>query len=61
RAGDVPSSWIDACDPSGAIRSEGLYDLRAIPSLYLLDARKRVLLKDTVDVERIEEVIDRRS
>ena len=61
RAGDVPSSWIDACDSSGAIRSEGLYDLRAIPSLYLLDARKRVLLKDTVDVERIEEVIDRRS
>lgn len=60
-AGDLPSSWIEARDPSGTIRREGLYDLRAIPSLYLLDAAKRVVLKDTADIERIEETIDRRG
>ena len=35
--------------------------LRAIPSLYLLDADKRVLVKDSADVALIEETIDRRS
>lgn len=56
-----PASWLDVCDTEGRIRSEELYDLRALPSLYLLDAAKRVLLKDTADVERIEETIDRRG
>lgn len=60
-AANLPASWLDACDTEGRIRSEELYDLRALPSLYLLDAAKRVLLKDTTDVERIEEVIDRRG
>ena len=60
-AASLPASWLDACDTEGRIRSEELYDLRALPSLYLLDAAKRVLLKDTTDVERIEEVIDRRG
>ena len=39
--------WINAYDYPRVIRSEQLYDLRAIPSLYLLDRNKRVLLKDT--------------
>ncbi len=61
RPGDLPASWIIARDPAGAVRRDGLYDLRAIPSLYLLDAGKRVVWKDTIDVELIEELIDRRS
>ena len=43
------------------IREESLYDLHAIPALYLLDRDKRVLLKDCTDVAQIEEVIDRRG
>ena len=54
---DYPPAWINAYDYGGAITKERLYDLRAIPSLYLLDAEKRVLVKDCVDVAYIEEVI----
>ena len=41
-----PSSWINACDRDGVIRDGRIYDVRAIPSVYLLDADKTVLLKD---------------
>ena len=29
--------------------------------MYLLDSRKRVLVKDSTDVAQIEEIIDRRA
>lgn len=57
----VPASWINAYDDGCVLREKGLYDLSAIPSLYLLDAQKRVLVKDATDVALVEEVIDRRS
>ena len=45
-AADYPASWLSGYDPSFTIRDDLLYSVRAIPSLYLLDAEKRVLLKD---------------
>lgn len=57
----IPASWINAYDRGCVIREESLYDLHAIPALYLLDCDKRVLLKDCTDVAQIEEVIDRRG
>lgn len=50
----IPSAWLNACDGTAAkkIKSK-LYAIRAIPSLYLLDRNKRVLLRDAV----IEQVI----
>lgn len=57
----IPASWINAYDKGCVIREQGTYDLVAIPSLYLLDRTKRVLVKDSVDVPAIEEVIDRRG
>lgn len=51
---EIPASWINAYDKGCAIRKGRTYDLKAIPSLYLLDSQKRVLLKDVVDVGRIE-------
>ena len=57
----IPASWINAYDDGCVLREKGLYDLSAIPSLYLLDAQKRVLVKDAMDVALVEEVIDRRS
>ena len=57
----IPASWINAYDRGCVIRDQGLYDLHAIPALYLLDSDKRVLLKDCTAVARVEEVIDRRS
>jgi len=41
-----PESWHNGFDPNLVIREDKLYDVRAIPSLYLLDSEKRVILKD---------------
>lgn len=41
-----PDEWFNGFDPDFVIRNEELYNVRAIPSLYLLDAEKIVLLKD---------------
>lgn len=43
---DFPEEWINAYDKKQIIRSKNLYDLKAIPTLYLLDKDKKVLLKD---------------
>ncbi len=61
RSEEVPASWIDAYDAGCVLLGRELYDLKAIPSLYLLDREKRVLVKDSVSVPQIEETIDRRS
>lgn len=41
-----PEEWYNGFDPDLIIRTDNLYDVRAIPSLYLLDEEKRVILKD---------------
>lgn len=51
---EQPSSWIRCYDRGCRIREKGLYNLEAIPSLYLLDRNKRVILKDVSDVAQIE-------
>ena len=43
---DYPQEWIYARDYSQSINIERIYTICAIPSLYLLDSGKRVLLKD---------------
>lgn len=53
----MPRRWIVAYDDGCVITEQRSYDLRAIPSLYLLDAKKRVLIKDGTDVRVIEEAI----
>lgn len=42
----LPSAWINAYDQEQRILLNELYDLKAIPMLYLLDAQKNVLLRD---------------
>lgn len=41
-----PKEWYNCFDPDLVIRGDKLYNVRAIPSLYLLDSEKKVLLKD---------------
>jgi hypothetical protein len=41
-----PDKWYNGFDPDLVIRGESLYNVRAIPSLYLLDKDKVVLMKD---------------
>lgn len=43
---NYPRNWICGYDPNGTIREEQIYDVRAIPSLYLLDKDKKVIMKD---------------
>ena len=44
-----PEDWYNGYDPNGIIRSDVLYNVRAIPSLYILDRDKTVLMKDAPD------------
>jgi len=41
-----PGNWIVGYDNRNIIRQDAIYNVRAIPSLYLLDAQKKVILKD---------------
>lgn len=49
-----PAGIINAYDAGQKIAAGQLYDLKAMPTLYLLDKDKRVILKDA-PVERIEQ------
>lgn len=44
---NYPGYWVVGYDAAGTIRKETLYEVRAIPSLYLLDKDKKIVLKDT--------------
>lgn len=49
--GDLPQNWAVGIDLSGIVENE-LYDLPAMPTIYLLDESKHVILKDP-DVRKI--------
>ena len=46
-----PENWYNGFDPDFVLRGEGLYNVRAIPSLYLLDKDKVVIMKDTPEAK----------
>ncbi len=46
KSSEIPPQWIYGCQTTGELMAGTIYSLRAIPSIYLLDAQKRVLLKD---------------
>lgn len=54
---EMPSSWINGYDRECVMRTDGTYNLAAIPSLYLLDKDKTVLIKDAVSIPLIESAI----
>ncbi|MGL5938499.1 MAG: DUF5106 domain-containing protein [Phocaeicola sp.] len=60
RLGNIPSQWINACDPEELIYGKQLYYLQAIPTLYLLDKEKIVRLKD-VTIEEVEAFFKNKS
>lgn len=41
-----PEEWYNGFDPDLVLRNNDLYNIRAIPSLYLLDSEKRIIMKD---------------
>ncbi len=54
-----PERWYNGFDPDLVLRDDSIYNIRAIPSLYLLDADKRVILKDAHENRIFEELINR--
>ena len=54
RKASYPASWINGYDPTFTIREDLLYNVRAIPSLYLLSEDKTVLLKDALPEKVLE-------
>lgn len=51
---EMPSQWINGYDKGCHIEREMLYNVNAIPALYLLNRDKIVLVKDSTDVGEIE-------
>ncbi|MCD7976057.1 MAG: DUF5106 domain-containing protein [Tannerellaceae bacterium] len=44
---EFPAEWINSYDQDVVLKEEEIYDLKAIPTIYLLDKDKNVVLKDT--------------
>lgn len=44
---DMPEGWIVVHD-NMVVKEKALYDLKAMPSIYLLDGEKKVILKDAM-------------
>lgn len=55
---DMPEGWTVGNDRE-AVKTGALYDLKAMPSLYLLDGKKTVLLKDAA-YEKIRAALQER-
>jgi hypothetical protein len=53
---EFPDEWTNGYDAALAIQGKSLYDLKAIPTLYLLGKDKVVLLKDAT-VPAIEQYL----
>ena len=53
---EFPKEWINGYDKKFIIKEQQLYDLKAIPTLYLLNKDKTVLLKDA-PAQAIEEYL----
>lgn len=52
-----PKNWLHGRDDKEYIFKNGVYDLRAIPSIYLLDENKIVLLKDCFSITQVEQAL----
>lgn len=47
-------NWVNAYDDGTVLTNKRMYDIKAIPTLYLLDKNKKILLKDT-SLDEIED------
>lgn len=52
----LPDSWTDGCSPQGEVNTRLLYFIQSMPSIYLLDKDKRVVLKD-VSAHRLHDYL----
>lgn len=43
---ELPSNWINTYNNDAEVKNLEIYDIKAIPTLYLLDKSKKVIMKD---------------
>ncbi|MBR2746874.1 MAG: DUF5106 domain-containing protein, partial [Bacteroidales bacterium] len=55
---EYPTDWINGYDQDYVIRTDLLYNVRGIPSIYLLDASKTVLMKDAVEEDVLTALVN---
>lgn len=53
---EYPKQWLQGIT-DGTLRKDKVYDLSAIPTMYLLDKDKKILLKDYFTVQSIEQLM----
>ena len=51
---NIPSNWINGIDLNQTVITQGIYQIKATPTIYLLDKDKKVILKDT-DLKNVGE------
>lgn len=57
RMATYPKNWINGYDPDYIIRQDLIYDVRAVPSIYLLSSDKTVLLKDAPEEQALNALV----
>jgi len=50
---DIPKTWVNGYSKGAYVKENEVYDLKAIPMMYLLDQTKKVLLKDAT-IQKID-------
>lgn len=55
---DIPSAWVNGYNKSLSVKNKEIYDVKARPTLYLLDKDKKVIFKDT-STGNIHEYLER--
>jgi hypothetical protein len=55
--GEYPKQWLQGIGDDETLYKAKIYDLNAIPTMYLLDKDKKVLLKDYFTSQSIEELV----
>ena len=53
-----PKEWYNGFDHEMKIRTDNLYNVRAIPSLYILDRNKRVIMKDAPEDKALSYLLE---
>jgi hypothetical protein len=54
----LPANWREGRSPEGEMMKKQIYALPALPSLYLLDSQKRVLVKDGTLEQVVERIVN---
>ena len=55
---EYPKNWINGYDHGYTIRTDLVYNVRGIPSIYLLDKDKTVLMKDAPEEKVLEALVN---